>query len=116
MPSSLPSSMSQPRLVDAALECFLDLGIAKTSLTDVASRAGISRATTYRVFGDKDGLVTTVVQAEVGRFMTALDDTVDWSAPLATALEHAVEFTLRYLHSHELLQRVLSREPEQLTG
>ncbi|MGH3436622.1 MAG: TetR/AcrR family transcriptional regulator [Sciscionella sp.] len=117
MPSPSPTAQPPTELIEAALECFVAFGVRKTSLTDVAARAGVSRATTYRVFGDKDGLVRVVVQAEVGRFMTALDAAVDWRAsPLVDALERAVDFTLSYLRQHMLLQRVLVSEPEQLTG
>lgn len=110
-----PTSVS-PELIDAALRCFVTFGVRKTSLTDVASQAGVSRTTTYRAFGDKDGLVRAVVESEVARFVTALDTAVDWHQPLEQALEQAVEFTLDYLPQHMLLQRVLTSEPEQLTN
>lgn len=116
MSSSTPSLPVSTELVDAALQCFVTFGVRKTSLTDVAAQAGVSRTTTYRAFGDKDGLVRTVVESEVTRFVTALDTTVDWHQPLEQALERAVEFTLEYLQQHLILQRVLTREPDQLTN
>lgn len=116
MSSSTPSPTASTELVDAALRCFVTFGVRKTSLTDVAGQAGMSRTTIYRAFGDKDGLVRTVVESEVNRFVTALDNAVDWHQPLERALEQAVEFTLDYLQQHQLLQRVLTREPDQLTN
>jgi AcrR family transcriptional regulator len=109
------SAGSDPRLIDAALDCFLSFGVRKTSLTDVADRAGISRATAYRVFGGKDGLVRAVVETEVTRFLDRLDEVVEWEAPLAEALPKATVFTLDYLRDHAVLQRLIAREPEQLT-
>jgi AcrR family transcriptional regulator len=102
-------------LVDAALECFLSFGVRKTSLTDVADRAGVSRATAYRVFGDKSGLVRAVAETEITRLLDRLDAAVTWEAPLADALEQAITFTLDYLHDHAVLQRLITKEPEQLT-
>src|SRR5699024_10597502 len=116
MSTRSPSPPVSTELVDAALQCFVNFGVRKTSLTDVASQAGVSRTTTYRTFGDKDGLVRSIVEAEVNRFVTALDTAVNWQQPVQRALEPAVEFTLDYLQRHHLLQRVLSREPEQLTN
>ncbi|HEY1572356.1 MAG TPA: TetR/AcrR family transcriptional regulator [Pseudonocardiaceae bacterium] len=104
-----------PRLIAAALDCFLSFGVRKTSLTDVADRAGVSRATAYRTFHDKNGLVRAVAEAEVGTFLLRLDEAVTWEAPLADALEQAITFTLRYLSDHAVLQRLIAREPEQLT-
>lgn len=116
MSSSTPSPPVSSELVDAALQCFVSFGVRKTSLTDVAAQAGVSRTTIYRAFGDKERLVRTVVESEVNRFVTALDTAVDWRQPLEQALEQAVEFTLDYLQRHLLLQRVLTREPDQLTN
>lgn len=112
--SSVPSD-PDPRLIAAALDCFLTFGVRKTSLTDVADRAGVSRATAYRVFGDKNGLIRVVVEAEVTRFLQRLDQVVHWDAPLSDALERAITFTLNYLREHAVLQRLIAREPEQLT-
>src|SRR5699024_4798812 len=63
----------------------------------------------------KNCLVCLVVQAEVDRFATGLDTAVGWQQPLERALAAAVDFSLDYLQQHLLLQRVLSREPDQLT-
>jgi AcrR family transcriptional regulator len=109
------SAGADPRLVDAALDCFLSFGVRKTSLTDVADRAGVSRATAYRVFGDKSGLVRAVAEAEITRLLDRLDSAVTWEAPLADALEQAITFTLDYLREHAVLQRLITKEPEQLT-
>ncbi|HEY4455960.1 MAG TPA: TetR/AcrR family transcriptional regulator [Pseudonocardiaceae bacterium] len=109
------SAGADPRLVDAALDCFLSFGVRKTSLTDVADRAGVSRATAYRVFGDKSGLVRAVAEAEITRLLDRLDVAVTWEAPLADALEQAITFTLDYLRDHAVLQRLITKEPEQLT-
>jgi len=102
-------------MITAALDCFLRFGVRKTSLTDVADRAGVSRATAYRAFGDKNGLVRAVVEAEVTRFLDELDLAVTWDAALADTLEQAITFTLDYLHNHAVLQRLIANEPEQLT-
>lgn len=102
-------------MISAALDCFLSFGVRKTSLTDVADRAAISRATAYRVFGDKNGLVRAVAEAEVGTFLHRLDEAVPWDGPLADALAEAITFTLEYLNNHAVLQRLIAKEPDQLT-
>ena len=75
----------------------------------------MSRATAYRVFGDKNGLVRAVAEAEVGTFLRRLDEAVPWESPLADALTEAITFTLDYLNHHAVLQRLIAKEPEQLT-
>ena len=104
-----------PRLLHAALDCFANFGVRKTSLTDVADQAGVSRATAYRVFGDKNGLVRAVAENEVSTFLHRLDETVPWESPLPDALTEAITFTLDYLNHHAVLQRLIAKEPDQLT-
>jgi AcrR family transcriptional regulator len=101
-------------LTDAALECIAAYGVRKTSLSDVADRAGVSRSTVYRAFGDKEGLMRAVVAAEMSRFLEQLDHAVPWDAALSAALERAIAFTMRYLEGHSAFQRVLRYEPEEL--
>jgi AcrR family transcriptional regulator len=109
------STLAPPiHLTDAALECIAAYGVRKTSLSDVADRAGVSRSTVYRVFGDKDGLMRAVAASEMTHFLDQLDQAVPWDAPLSEALEHAIEFAMRYLRDHAAFQRILRYEPEEL--
>jgi AcrR family transcriptional regulator len=102
------------KLTDIALDCIAAYGVRKTTLTDVADRAGVSRSTVYRVFGDKEGMLQAVAAAEMIRFLDQLDRAVPWRAPLREALERAVEFTTGYLQEHAAFQRILRYEPEEL--
>jgi len=43
-------------ILDAALACFLQFGYAKTSLDDIAQKAGISRPLLYRKFKNKEDI------------------------------------------------------------
>jgi AcrR family transcriptional regulator len=49
------------QLLDAAEKCFERFGIAKTTMEDVARAAGVSRATVYRYFADREALVLASV-------------------------------------------------------
>lgn len=44
-------------ILDAALYCFLNFGFAKTSMDDVAKKAGISRPLIYLKFKNKEDLL-----------------------------------------------------------
>lgn len=48
------------KVLEAARWCFLNFGFAKTSLEDIAKRAGISRTLLYRTFRDKEDIFTAV--------------------------------------------------------
>src|SRR5262245_52135349 len=51
----------QAQLLDAAEACFERFGIAKTTMEDVARTGGVSRATVYRYFADREALVLASV-------------------------------------------------------
>jgi AcrR family transcriptional regulator len=109
----LPLPPQEARLTDAMLACMGRWGVAKTTLDDVARRAGCSRATVYRVFpGGKESLLEATIRSEVARFLAietaALEDQDDLEDILVTAMVTAA----RHLGGHEVLQSLLAHEPE----
>ena len=57
-------------IVEAALECFLQYGFAKTSLDDIAKRAGLSRPLLYLLFKNKEELFVETLRS---LYMAELD-------------------------------------------
>ena len=56
------------RVLDGAYEQFCRMGIRRSTMEDVARRAGVSRITVYRRFATKDALVEQVVRREFHRY------------------------------------------------
>ena len=50
------------RLLDATIDCLLDVGYARTTTTDIARRAGVSRGAQLHHFPTKAELVTAAVE------------------------------------------------------
>lgn len=51
------SQSTRERILQSALDLFLQQGIRKTSVDDVAERAGVTRVTVYRHFSDRQQLI-----------------------------------------------------------
>jgi len=51
-------------ILDAAAYCYLRLGVAKTTATDIAREVGISRATLYRRFGSHEAIFLALLTRE----------------------------------------------------
>jgi AcrR family transcriptional regulator len=99
-------------IADAALRQFELFGLARSTMDDIARRAGVSRVTVYRRFPNKDALVDAVILRELQRFLADLEDA---TGSLATPEEKMVEgfvFSLEAARRHRLLQRMLESEPE----
>ena len=87
---SAEESTRRRRIVDATVGLVVERGVRSLSLEEVASRAGISRATLYRWFpGGREELFDAALATEVARFFSSL------SAELSranSAEETCVEF------------------------
>lgn len=66
---------SQARILLVALEVFLRQGVKKTNLAEIAERAGLTRVTVYRYYGDKKGLVRAVCLRIAAIFQKAAEGT-----------------------------------------
>src|SRR3954447_12870484 len=64
-------SQSHDPVLDAARECVLAVGVRRTTFSDVARRAGVSRMTLYRRFGDLEALLSALMTREFGRLVAA---------------------------------------------
>jgi AcrR family transcriptional regulator len=55
------------QILDGARSAFMELGFEGTSVDDIARRAGVSKATVYKHFADKQALFVAVVRSECAR-------------------------------------------------
>lgn len=102
------------RVAAAALDEFAEHGIRRTSMEDVARRAGVSRMTVFRRFASKQRLVAVVIAREVRRGMQELDLLWEGAETLEDRLVAGFEFAGRYVRGHPLFDRLLRSEPEVL--
>ena len=74
-----PSRIEQsPRdaYLDAARACILDVGWRRTTLTEVARRAGVSRMTIYRTWSDMPELLGDLMTREWGELVASTQPTL----------------------------------------
>ena len=101
-------------ILAATRATVLAVGVRRTTLTDVARRAGVSRMTLYRLVPDVATLVLEVMTRE---FAALLDAAEAGSARRRTARARIVATTVevvRRLPEEALFRRVLDVDPELL--
>lgn len=100
-------------LLDAARECVLAVGLRRTTLTDVARRAGVSRMTMYRRWPDMATLMADLMTREWSTLAFAAES----DAVGETARERIVDGLVRgsrALRRHAMFRRVVELDPELL--
>ncbi|QUH03059.1 TetR/AcrR family transcriptional regulator [Saccharopolyspora erythraea] len=99
-------------VLDAALAAFVDVGIRRTTMNDIARRAGLGRATIYRRYPDKDAVVEAVLLREMRRFVRWLDERVDHITDPAEQVVECYVAVVGGLRRHSLLNRLMAVEPD----
>jgi len=90
---------TQARIMDAAFACVAELGLARTTMDDVARRAGVSRQTVYRYYPSKDQLVMALVLREEDKFLDGIRAAFAADPELERALYDGLLFCLRFAGS-----------------
>lgn len=114
--STGPEDRNQTRVLDAALLAFLDFGIKRTSMVEVARRCGLSLATLYRRFASKSDLIQAVGMRQARQFVEQVDAAqqrqVDRDAGAEDQIVELFVAFLNGLRGNKLLDRLLKTEPE----
>jgi AcrR family transcriptional regulator len=80
---------TRSRILAAATECFLQLGIAKSTMHDVARVADLSRGTVYRYFPDRRALIDATVSQLAQQYYDEAQRAMD---PLPTLCDQVCAF------------------------
>lgn len=109
---------AQSVYLDAARACILDVGWRRTTLTEVARRAGVSRMTIYRAWPDMPAVLGDLMTREWGqvvvRAVAEADARLGAQASAADRLVAEVVATTRALRDNELFVRIVELDAELL--
>ncbi|WP_405485601.1 TetR/AcrR family transcriptional regulator [Nocardia sp. NBC_00511] len=115
---SAPEDRNQAKVLDAALMAFLDFGIKRTSMVEVARRGGLSLATLYRRFAGKNDLIQAVALRQTRQFIADADAAVRAEVERDASAEDQIVALfiacIEGLRGNPLLERLLATEPETI--
>jgi AcrR family transcriptional regulator len=110
----LDTADRQNAYLDAARACILDVGWRRTTLTEVARRAGVSRMTIYRTWADMPQLLADLMTREWAGVVTETLAEEDPTAPAVDRLVGDIVGTVQRLRDNELFVRIVELDPELL--
>ena len=109
--ASSPKASTRDRLLAATEACLQRDGIRRTTMTEIAEEAGVSRAGLYKHFPDKASLVVEALARIDDRFWSRAADRVSAGQGIGEQIIEAV----RFAQDHEpgtLLLRLRADEPD----
>ncbi|WP_459720963.1 TetR/AcrR family transcriptional regulator [Actinophytocola sp. KF-1] len=109
-----PNRVADDLLLDAAMECVLAVGVRRTTLSDVARTAGVSRMTLYRRFPDVRGMLSALITREFGKILAEANEAAAAEPTARDRLVVASVHTIRALAANPLMHAVIERDAELL--
>ena len=100
--------------LDAARDCILDVGWRRTTLTEVARRAGVSRMTIYRSWSDMQQLLADLMTREWGAVVAAAAASRGGDEQAVDRIVGTAVRAVRALRDNELFVRIVELDPELL--
>ncbi len=113
--------MDEQAVLDAARDCVLAVGVRRTTLTDIARRAGVSRMTLYRRWPDVRTIVADLMTREWTAVGAAVRPSTDGrpaagaeGRPVRELLVDGLVSGVAQLRGHPLMRKILDVDPELL--
>jgi AcrR family transcriptional regulator len=103
---------TRARVLDAAYEQFSRMGVQRSTMEDVARRAGVSRITVYRRFVTKDALVEQVVRREFRRYFDQFLVDIEQAETAADRVVLGFVSSLRAIRRNPLIGGLIAAEPD----
>ncbi len=101
---------AKSRVCNAALECLKRLGLEKTTMTDIAKEAGISRPTLYKYFKNKDEVFFTAIDIEAHIFAQAVVKHAQQFRTIEERIVETIIYVVEELPNDHNLSYVLNHE------
>src|SRR6476469_6738417 len=106
------TAIPEERILDAAYELVLAVGMRRVNMADLGRAAGVSRATLYRKFANVDAVVPALTTRELGVIVAAA-----FARPAKDARTRVVRgilATVQAVRTHPLTRKIIDVDPEFL--
>ena len=103
------------RILSAARGCFEQYGIAKTTIEDIAKRAGLTRPSVYKYFAGKEAIVESISLSEAIKVNSEIRRRVVRSSDFAETLTEVLLLVVRITAKNTYLRRTLE-DPDFLSN
>src|SRR5688500_8991166 len=101
-------------ILEAARKRFAHYGLGKTTMNDIASDIGMSKASLYYYFTDKETIFAAVVGRDMAEFVTAIEQIIERPSKASFKLKKHVSLRNKLLMQLFNLGRIENPNPTDL--
>ncbi|MET9256350.1 TetR/AcrR family transcriptional regulator [Streptomyces sp. NPDC048182] len=109
-----PAPADNDAVLDAVRDCVLAVGVRRTTMTDVARRAGVSRMTLYRRWPDVRSLVGDLMTREWIAVATGAIPAPRPGTDTRTRMVEGLVAGIAAFRAHPLFRKIVDVDPELL--
>lgn len=99
-------------ILSAARQCYLDEGISKTGMREVARAADVARSTLYRYFPSRDDVLVAVISQEMDAVNIAIQQELAAYSQPADVIVEGLILALREIPQRPLLRAVFASDED----
>lgn len=107
-----PRGRRRRQILEAATELFATHGYRKTSISDIAERAGVAKATFYLHFAAKSDVLVAAIALEKLRTLSSFAESFDQTVPARERLRRWIVSALVVVARSPLLARIVGGDEE----
>jgi AcrR family transcriptional regulator len=100
------------RILDAALECFDEKGVAATTIDDICAAADLSVGSVYHHFDGKSSIFRQLVHEATAEYLAGAVEALEGGATLDSSVRRLVRFHIRWVEDRLVLTRLMLRWEE----
>lgn len=107
---------TQERILGAAYACFGQYGIGKTTIEDIAGKAGVSRPTVYKYYAGKEAILDQISQRETLKVNEEVRRKLTRREGFAEFLTETLLLIVRTAHRNVYIRRMVENHEFQLAS
>lgn len=113
VPRESRAERTRQRILDAAAQCFAASGFSRTTVEEIAARAGVSKALVYHHFRGKEAIFEELLERTLTEWerISRIDEHLTAGGSVVDALGGMVRASLAYARSNPLVRSLYQFDP-----
>jgi TetR/AcrR family fatty acid metabolism transcriptional regulator len=99
-------------ILDAALDLMSQYGYRKTSIDEIAERAGVAKGTVYLYFRDKREILISLLKERIGGLASKVLKATEDEPDIPSKMLKAIRFVIEFHKTDAIVNQIFARSPE----